>query len=182
MLRGRPTEVVATGGESSRGPMSPADEGGWVVPMRSAPTPAGVLLPSALAGAVVTAVLALLLVRGMTYRATVAWSLDLHAAVQETFAVVSEYGVLALMTLFGAAALVARRDEVACLAKGVAAGVGVVLAYLSSEAIKVLVSELRPCHATTSRWPRSTSALTRPTGRGRATTRRSPSPSRSGCG
>lgn len=126
--------------------MSPAREGGWVVPMPSAPTPARLLLPSALAGAVVTAVLALLLVRGMTYRATVAWSLDLPGAVQEAFAVVSDYGILALMALFGVGALVARRDGVARLAKGVAAGVGVVLAYLSSEAIKVLVGELRPCH------------------------------------
>lgn len=96
--------------------------------------------------AFVAAVLALLLVRGMTYRTTVEWSSQLPELLQDAFAVVSDYGILGLMGLFVVASLLARRAGVGRLARGIAAGIGVVLAYLSSEIIKVLVTEPRPCH------------------------------------
>ena len=92
------------------------------------------------------AVLAPLLVRGMTYRGTVAWSSQLPGPVQSAFSSVSEYGILGLLALFAIAALKARRGGLTHLARGVAAGFGVIAAYASSEVIKVLFSELRPCH------------------------------------
>lgn len=95
-----------------------------------------------LAGA---AVLALLLVRGMTYRSAVAAAAELPAPVRTGISGISEYGILGLMALFGIAILHARRQGLPALARGLAAGAGVVLAYLASETIKVLVSELRPC-------------------------------------
>lgn len=92
------------------------------------------------------AVLVLILVRGMTYRGTVAWSTHLPGPVQSFFWAVSEYGILVLLALFAVAALSARRRGVTHLARGVAAGLGVIAAYVSSEILKILVSELRPCH------------------------------------
>lgn len=94
---------------------------------------------------VVLGIFALLLVRGMTYRSTVDWITGMPGWVQGVLAAVSEYGVLALIALFGLGALHARRRGAAHLARGIPAGFGVVLAYLTSETIKVLVSELRPC-------------------------------------
>lgn len=85
------------------------------------------------------------LIRGMAYRDTVAWSEGLPAPLQQVFDAVSSHGVLLLLALFGLAALVARSHGLLHLARGVAAGCGVVLAYLSSETIKVVVSQLRPC-------------------------------------
>ncbi|WP_157773371.1 phosphatase PAP2 family protein [Brachybacterium vulturis] len=92
------------------------------------------------------AVLVLLLVRGMTYRGTVAWSTHLPGPVQSFFSAVSEYGILGLLALFAVAALRARRRGLTHLARGIAAGFGVIAAYVSSEILKVLFSELRPCH------------------------------------
>jgi len=86
----------------------------------------------------------------MTHRATVEWAAGLPESIQSGLATVSEFGLLALMGLFGLAALhpwhrpVADRSTAA--GPVVAAGVGVVLAYLTSEAVKLLVSEVRPCH------------------------------------
>lgn len=91
-------------------------------------------------------VLALLLVRGMTYRGTVAWSAGLPVPVQSVFSAVSEYGILGLIALFLLAALGARRRGPTHLARGIAAGFSVIAAYGASELIKVVVSELRPCH------------------------------------
>ncbi|GAA1489509.1 phosphatase PAP2 family protein [Brachybacterium sacelli] len=105
--------------------------------------------PLLLLGAVLllagTAVLALLLVRGMTYRGAVAAAAELPSAVRTGIAGISEHGILGLMVMFGIAILHARRQGPPALARGLAAGAGVVLAYLASETIKVLVAELRPC-------------------------------------
>lgn len=104
------------------------------------------LLIPGVAAVGVLAVPALLLVRGMTYRDTVAWSDQLPGPVQSIFSSVSEYGILGLLALFAVAALSARRRGLTHLARGIAAGFGVIAAYVSSEAIKVVFSELRPCH------------------------------------
>ncbi|APX31709.1 hypothetical protein BH708_02090 [Brachybacterium sp. P6-10-X1] len=113
---------------------------------RHSPPPSCPLL---LLGAVLvltgTAVLALLLVRGMAYRGAVGVAAELPSAVRTGIAGISEYGILGLMALFGIAILRARRRGPTALARGLAAGAGVVLAYLASETIKVLVAELRPC-------------------------------------
>lgn len=98
-----------------------------------------------LVGAVLCIVL-LLLVRGMTYRNTVEWSAGLPGSVQGAVNAVSQYGIWVLIALFAHAAWRARRRGPNHLARGVAASVGVVLAYLASETVKVLVTELRPCH------------------------------------
>lgn len=115
--------------------------------MKRAPASCRFFLPLAvvLVGAVLC-IVALLLVRGMTYRNTVEWSADLPGPVQGAFNVVSEYGIWVLIALFVLAAWQARRRGPQRLARGIAAGVGVVLAYSASEAVKVLVTELRPCH------------------------------------
>lgn len=104
------------------------------------------LIIAGVAAAGLLAVLALFLVRGMTYRGTVAWSNQLPGPVQSFFSSISEYGILGLIALFAVAALSARKREMTHLARGVAAGFGVIAAYVSSEVIKVLFSELRPCY------------------------------------
>lgn len=107
--------------------------------------PSGWLLALAVGAAGALAVLALLLVRGMTYRGAVAWSDALPAGAKTFFDQASENGIYLLMVLFAAAVLIARRRGLERLALGIAAGVGVVASYASSELIKVLVGELRPC-------------------------------------
>src|SRR5699024_6397330 len=87
----------------------------------------------------------LLLLRGMTYQATVSWSQGLPPWVQTVFEGLSDYGVYVLAALFLLAALGARRRGLTHLARGVAAGVGVVGSYLASELFKALVTEQRPC-------------------------------------
>ncbi|MFC7455664.1 phosphatase PAP2 family protein [Brachybacterium sp. GCM10030267] len=82
----------------------------------------------------------------MTYRGTVAWSAGLPAPVQTLAEAVSEYGILGLIALFGVAAWRARRYGVNRLARGIAAGFGVIGAYIASESMKMLVTEMRPCH------------------------------------
>lgn len=99
-----------------------------------------------LGGLVAVLVLTLLLVRGMTYRLTVGWAANLPDWTQTAFTATSEQGILLLLALFGAGALLARSRGKIHLARGIAAGVGVVLAYVASESIKALISQLRPCH------------------------------------
>lgn len=91
------------------------------------------------------AVIGLLSVRGMTYRDTVAWAADLPGLVQDIFTSISHYGIVALAALYAVGLLKARQRGVRHLARGVAAGFGVVAAYLSSEVLKAVVSQLRPC-------------------------------------
>ena len=110
---------------------------------RSGPRPR-VLVGLVAAGAVLITLL-LALLRGIAYRATVSWSQGLPSWLQSVVEGVSDYGVYVLAALFLVAALVARRRGLTHLARGVAAGVGVVAAYLASELFKSVVTEQRPC-------------------------------------
>lgn len=102
--------------------------------------------PATLVTATALAIVGLLTVRGMTYRDTVSWAVDLPGPVQSAFTTISQYGIVVLAGLFAVGLFRARQRGVRPFARGVAAGLGVVAAYASSEVLKVLVSELRPCH------------------------------------
>lgn len=84
-------------------------------------------------------------VRGGAYRSVVGWSDGLPALLRGAFDAVSSYGIWVLIVMFCVAALLARRRGLPELARGIAAGIGVVAAYLCSELIKQVFSELRPC-------------------------------------
>jgi membrane-associated phospholipid phosphatase len=103
------------------------------------------LVVLALFGVAVLLVPVLFLVRGGAYRGVVGWSDGLPGIVRGAIDAISSDGIWVLIVLFCVAALLARRRGLPELARGVAAGVGVVAAYLCSELIKQVFSELRPC-------------------------------------
>lgn len=114
--------------------------------VKSSSGPRPPVIVAGVVGAVVAVILILLLLREVTYRAVVTWADGFPDWVQATFQGISDYGVFVLAAMFLLAALLARSRSVNLLARGIAAGVGVVLAYVASEIIKTIVTEARPCH------------------------------------
>lgn len=109
----------------------------------SGPRPAAII--GYTVGVVVLLIVALRLLRKVTYRGMVGLADGFPGWLQSSFAAISDYGIFLLAAMFIVAALLARRRSVQLLARGIAAGVGVVLAYVASEVIKTIVTEARPC-------------------------------------
>ncbi len=113
---------------------------------RRVPAPSRLpLLLTAVLAAVVAALLGLFLVRDATYREAVDVASALPAPAQSAAIVITEHGIPVLLGLLVLAGLHAGRRQSQALARGLAAGVGVVMAYLSSETLKLLVTAPRPC-------------------------------------